>query len=370
MAKNGMILTRTVYHKYLDRDVEFDNPFAQRVYDGLPGAIGKFRQHYDEEPSIQENLGAVDVTFFSNGEVVAESRNSVRGKDVFLIHQYLGREGEFSPNDGLMAHVAAVDGLKRAGAEKIHAIEPFFPYGRQERKDKPRRPITARRVSEILSKDINTFVTVDMHTGALEGYMDCPVVNLRTMPLFAHYYIEKGGLYRPVTPDYGGFESAANFAGILGCDEIGGIVKSTVGDNEKEAVYFIGDVEGCDCIIIDDMFDTAGTLTKAASKLKDNGARSVSGACTHGLNSRYRDKETGEVRRAADRVMESEVDELVVSDSIPLGDDFFKTYGERFREVSLGDVFANVIVRLHAPGSVSKYLGDYYGLFQDSAKSD
>ena len=369
MPGNGMVVTRSVYHRYLNKDVTYDNPFAHRVFSKLPEAIGRFKRYYRGEPDVEKDMGAVDIKFFSDGEAIGESNISVRGKDVFLIHDFKGLYGQFQPNDGIMAHVAAVDALWRAGAEKIYALEPFFPYGRQERKDRPRRPITAKRVAEILSYNINTYVTTDMHTGALEGYFTCPVVSLRAMPLFVKRLQDSGGLWVPVSPDAGGVVRAREMKKLMESPGIGVIFKETVDDNKKEALYLMGDVMGQDCVIIDDMFDTAGTLTEAAKKLKDNGANIVYAACTHPLNSPFEEDPEGNYRRAADRIMNSDIDKVLFTDSIPLGDKFLSDYGKKFEELSMDSVYANVIVRLHAGGSVSKYLGDYYDLFNEDTSS-
>jgi ribose-phosphate pyrophosphokinase len=370
MPGNGMVVTRSVYHRYLEKDVTYDNPFAHNVFSKLPEAIKRYRKYYKDEPDIEKDMGTVDIKFFSDGEAIGESDSSVRGKDVFLIHDFKGIYGQFQPNDGILAHVAAVDGLWRAGAEKIYALEPFFPYGRQERKDRPRRPITAKKVAEILSDKINTYVTTDMHTGALEGYFTCPVVSLRAMPLFVKRLQNIGGLWIPVSPDAGGVVRAREMKKLMGSPEIGVIFKETVEDNKKEALYLTGDVKGHDCVIIDDMFDTAGTLTEAAKKLKDSGAKMVYAACTHPLNSPFEEDTEGNYRRAAERIMDSEIDKVLFTDSISLGEEFLLDYGEKFEELSMASPYANVIVRLHTGSSVSKYLGDYYDLFKDTPDGD
>jgi ribose-phosphate pyrophosphokinase len=280
-------------------------------------------------------LSSATVGKFSDGEINVKIDESVRGKDVFII-QPTGAP----VNDNLMELLIMVDALRRSSAHTITAVIPFFGYARQDRKAAPRVPITAKLVANMLeTAGVERVITIDLHAGQIQGFFDIPVDNLYGSLIFSNY-IKGKNLKNPIiaSPDVGGVARAREFAKELGLDMV--IVdKRREKANESEVMNIIGDVKGKDVILIDDMVDTAGTMVKAASALKLKGATSVMACVTHPVLS----------GPAYERIEDGELDELVVSDSIPLKN----TKCSKIKVLSATAIFAEVIKRVYSNESVN-----------------
>ncbi len=279
-------------------------------------------------------LSDATIRRFSDGEIGVQISESVRGKDVFIVQPTCA-----PANDTLMEILIMTDALKRSSANSITAIMPYFGYARQDRKAAPRVPISAKLVANILqTAGIDRVVTIDLHAGQIQGFFDIPVDNLYGNIIFLDY-IKRKNLKNPViaSPDIGGVARARAFAKKLGVDMVI-IDKRREKANICEVMNIIGDVEGKDIILVDDMIDTAGTITKGASVLKEKGATSVMACCTHAVLS----------GPAYERLSLSNLDELVVSDTIPL-----KMNSDKITVLSVAPLFAEVIRRVYHNESVN-----------------
>jgi ribose-phosphate pyrophosphokinase len=280
------------------------------------------------------NLSKAKVKQFSDGEIDVQISESVRGKDVFIVQPTCA-----PVNDNLMEILVMTDALKRSSVRSIIAVIPYFGYARQDRKAAPRVPITAKLVADLLeTAGVSRVVTIDLHAAQIQGFFNIPVDNLFGSVIFEKYVKEKN-LPNPIiaSPDIGGVARARYFAGKLGLDMV--IVdKKREKANESEVMNIIGDVEGKDVILIDDMVDTAGTMVKAAEVLKKRGATSVMACCTHAVLS----------GPAYERIENGVLDELVVSDSLPLKKDCSK-----IKILSVAPLFAEVIRRIYNNESVN-----------------
>lgn len=279
-------------------------------------------------------VGEATLTKFSDGEISVQIKESVRGQDVFIV------QATCSPvNDTLMELLIMVDALKRSSAKSISAVMPYYGYARQDRKAEPRVPISAKLVANLMETGgITRLITVDLHASQIQGFFDIPVDNLYGAILFRDY-IKSKNFANPViaSPDIGGVARARYFAQSLGLDMV--IVdKRREKANESEVMNIIGDVEGKDVIMIDDMIDTAGTMVKAASALKKLGATSVMACCTHPVLS----------GPAYDRIEKGELDELVITDTIPTTQKC-----EKIKVLSTGKMLAEVIRRVYHNESVN-----------------
>ena len=252
---------------------------------------------------LGKDLAEVTVNRFSDGEINVNIAESVRGQDMFIIQPTCA-----PANDNLMELLIIVDALKRSSSGTINAVIPYFGYARQDRKAAPRVPISAKLVADMLeTAGVDRIITIDLHAAQIQGFFNIPVDHLIGATLFVKYIKDKN-LPNPIiaSPDVGGVARARGYAEKLGYDLV--IVdKKREKANESEVMNIIGDVEGRDVIILDDMVDTAGTLTKAADVLKARGATSVMACCTHGVLS----------GPAYDRIEKSSLDELVITDTIP-----------------------------------------------------
>lgn len=284
-------------------------------------------------------LGRADVTRFSDGEVAVEIQENVRGKDVFIL------QSTCSPtNDNLMEIMVMADALRRASAGRITAVMPYFGYARQDRRPRSARvPISAKVVADMLNiVSIDRMVTVDLHSDQIQGFFDIPVDNIYGTPvLFKDLREQKYDNLMVVSPDVGGVVRARAMAKQLGDADMAIIDKRRAKANESEVMHIIGDVKDRDCVIIDDMVDTAGTLCKAAAALKDRGARRVVGYITHPVLS----------GKAIQTISTSVLDELVVTDTIPLSD-AAKTC-EKIRQVSIAPMLAEALRRINNEESLS-----------------
>lgn len=279
-------------------------------------------------------LSEATIKRFSDGEISVQVSESVRGKDVFIIQSTCA-----PANVNLMELLILTDALKRSSASSITAIMPYFGYARQDRKAAPRVPITAKLVANMIqTAGIDRVVTIDLHAGQIQGFFDIPVDNLYGSIIF-NDYVKNKNLKNPIiaSPDIGGVARARSFAKKLGVEMV--IVdKRREKANESEVMNIIGDVEGKDVVLVDDMIDTAGTIVKAAKVLKAKGATSVMACCTHPVLS----------GPAYERIRDGELDELVVSDTIPL-----KEECEKIKVLSVAPTFAEVIRRVYHNESVN-----------------
>jgi ribose-phosphate pyrophosphokinase len=281
------------------------------------------------------SVGKADIKRFSDGEISVQIKESIRGRDVFIV-----QPTSAPANDNLMELLIMTDALRRASANKITAIIPYFGYARQDRKAAPRVPITAKLVANLIEEaGIDRVVTMDLHAGQIQGFFDIPVDNLYGSILFKEY-IENKRLANPIiaSPDVGGVARARYFAEKLGLDMVI-IDKRREKANHSEVMNIIGDVEGKDVILIDDMIDTAGTMTHGANALKEKGANSVMACATHGVLS----------GPAFDRIANSSLDELVITDTIPLHKE-----AEKITVLDTSELFAEVIRRVYFNESVNK----------------
>lgn len=281
------------------------------------------------------SLGNVMVSDFSDGEFQPSFEETVRGQDVFIV------QSTMPPTDNLFELLLMIDAAKRASARKIIAVIPYFGFARQDRKDKPRVAIGAKLVANMLmAAGVNRIMTMDLHADQIQGFFEVPVDHLYASTLF-YEEIQKlntGNLIM-AAPDAGGAKRANSYAkkldtGLALCH------KHRKKANEVAEMTVIGDVEGKDVILIDDMCDTAGTLTKAADLFMSRGAKSVRAFCTHAVLS----------GPAYERINESSLTELIVTDTIPL-----KQTSDKIRVLSTADLFADVIRRLVNNQSISSH---------------
>lgn len=283
---------------------------------------------------LEVPLSGAVINRFSDGEINIKISQSVRGKEVFII------QSTSSPtNDNLMELLIMVDALKRSSAKSITAIVPYFGYARQDRKAEPRVPISAKLVANLIEvSGITRLVTIDLHASQIQGFFDIPVDNLYGAILFIEY-IERKKFQNPIiaSPDIGGVSRARYFAEKLGFDMV--IVdKRREKANESEVMNVIGNVQGKDIILIDDIIDTAGTMVKAASVLKKLGANSVMACCTHPVLS----------GPAYQRIQDGDLDELVISNTIPV-----KQTSSKIKVLSTAPIIGEVIRRVHNNESVN-----------------
>ncbi len=279
-------------------------------------------------------LAKATINRFSDGEINIQIAESVRGKDVFII-----QPTSAPANGNLMELLIMTDALKRSSAKSITAVVPYYGYARQDRKAAPRVPISAKLVANLMeTAGITRVVTIDLHASQIQGFFDIPVDNLYGAILFIDY-IKSKNLPNPIiaSPDIGGVARARYFATKLGLDMV--IVdKRREKANESEVMNVIGNVEGKDVILIDDMVDTAGTMVKAAAALKNLGATSVMACCTHPVLS----------GPAFERIEEGELDELVVANTIPMS-----KQSSKIKLLSTAKMLGEVIRRVHNNESVN-----------------
>jgi ribose-phosphate pyrophosphokinase len=281
-------------------------------------------------------LSKAEVKQFSDGEISVEIGENVRGTDVFVI------QPTCTPvNDHLMELVIMVDALRRASARRITAVLPYYGYARQDRKVRPRVPITAKAVAEMLmAVGTRRVLCMDLHAGQIQGFFNIPVDHLYSAPILLKHIRRNFEDVVMVSPDAGGVERTRAFAKRLNAD-LAIIDKRRERANECEAMNVIGDVGGKTAVLLDDMVDTAGTLCGAAAKLKENGAKEVHACCAHAVLS----------GQAIERINNSQIKSLVVTNSIPLADK-----GERcdkIKVLSVGELLGEAISRIHSEDSVS-----------------
>ncbi|MBE7563966.1 ribose-phosphate pyrophosphokinase [Acidithiobacillus thiooxidans] len=291
---------------------------------------------------LQIPLGRAEVSSFSDGEVFVEILENVRGRDVFVLQPTCA-----PTNDHLMELLTMIDALKRASANRITAAMPYFGYARQDRKSRSRTAITAKLVADLItSAGANRVLTMDLHADQIQGFFDVPVDNIYASPILL------GDIWRKsypelivVSPDVGGVVRARAIAKRLEVD-LAIIDKRRPRPNESVVMNIIGDVEGRTCVLVDDMVDTANTLCEAAHALKAQGAVKVCAYCTHPVLS----------GPAMERIARSELDELVVTDTIPLRKEAQES--PKIRVLSVAELMAETIRRIAEEDSVSSLFMD------------
>ncbi len=284
-------------------------------------------------------LGKAVVGRFSDGEVLVELMENVRGKDVFIVQPTC-----YPTNDNLMELLVMADALHRSSAFRITAVIPYFGYSRQDRRPRSARvPISAKVVANMISSvGVDRVLTLDLHADQIQGFFDIPVDNIYATPIMLEDIFRRNyPNLMVVSPDVGGVVRARALAKRLNDAELAIIDKRRPRANEAQVMHIIGDVEGRDCVLVDDMVDTAGTLCHAAAALKDHGAASVRAYCTHAVLS----------GKAIDNICNSRLDELVVSDTIPLRSDARQCV--RIRQLGVASLMAETIRRIHIEESVS-----------------
>lgn len=292
----------------------------------------------DVAKRLNISLGRCTVGRFSDGESNVELLENVRGKDVFILQPTCA-----PANDNLMELVILADALKRASAGRITAAVPYYGYARQDRRPRSARvPIAAKVVANMLQAvGVQRVLTVDLHADQIQGFFDIPVDNIYATPiLLGDIWKQRHDDLLVVSPDVGGVLRARAAAKRLETD-LAIIDKRRPRANVAEVMHIIGDVEGRSCVIMDDIVDTAGTLVKAARALKEHGAKKVMAYCTHPVLS----------GNAVARIAESDLDELVVTDTIPLRDDALAC--KKIRVVSIAGLLAETIIRISNEESVS-----------------
>lgn len=284
-------------------------------------------------------LGCAVVDRFSDGEIAVEITENVRGKDVFIV-----QPTSCPTNDNLMEILVMADALRRSSAGRITAVIPYFGYARQDRRPRSARvPITAKVVADMLTTvGIDRVVMIDLHADQIQGFFDIPVDNIYGSPiLLADLRQQKYDNLIVVSPDIGGVVRARAIAKQMGDVDLAIIDKRRPKANESQVMHIIGDVSGRDCVIVDDMVDTAGTLCKAAEALKKHGARRVVAYCTHPVLS----------GSALSNLENSVIDELVVTDTIPLS--AAAQACAKIRQVSVSALVAETVRRINNEESIS-----------------
>ena len=286
--------------------------------------------------SLGVPMGKSEVTRFSDGEVRVKIMENVRGKDVFVV-----QSTSYPANENLMELLIMLDALKRSSAKRITAVLPYFGYARQDRKDQPRVPITAKLVANLLTRaGANRILTIDLHAGQIQGFFDIPLDHLFAVNIFEDYFKKKDIKdIAIVSPDVGGIKMARAYAKGFAAG-LAIVDKRRISDVKAEAMHILGDVRGKNVIIVDDMVATAGSITEAASALKKEGAKDIYAAITHPVL----------CGPAIERLEGSEIKQLVVTDTIPLGDE---KKIKKIKQLSVADLLGEAIRRIHNEETVS-----------------
>lgn len=280
-------------------------------------------------------LGDIEVDKFSEGEVRVKINDNVRGRDVYII------QSTCPPvNENLMELLITIDAMRRASAARITAVIPYFGYARQDRKDQPRVPITAKLVANLITAaGTNRVITVDLHAGQIQGFFDIPLDHLFAAPILIKY-IKDLNLKDlvVVSPDVGGVKMARAFAKRLGAD-LAVVDKRRINGEVTEVMNIMGDVNGKDVVIVDDLVATASSLVEAAAAIKKNGGRKICAAITHPILS----------GKAFERISGSALEKLIVSDTIPMKDKKI----DKIEVLSVAELLGEAIKRIHRNESVS-----------------
>ena len=284
---------------------------------------------------LKTSPGEVEISRFPDGELFVKIKENIRGRDVFVVQPICK-----PPNENLMELLIMIDAMRRASAARITAVLPFYGYARQDRKDQPRVPITAKLVANLLvASGANRLLTMDLHAQQIQGFFDIPVDHLYASPIFTRYLQEKN-LTNPVivSPDTGGVKAAYAYSQMLGCG-LAVAAKQRKGPTEVEAWSLVGDVDGCTAIMVDDLTTTAGTLCSAAELLAEGGAREIYAAVSHATITPM----------GLERLEDSRIKELIVTDTVPLVD----AGGFPVTVLSVAELLAEAILRIHEDQSVT-----------------
>jgi len=284
---------------------------------------------------VGQPLGRVNIERFPDGEIFVKIEENIRGQDVFIIQPTCN-----SPNDYLMELLLMMDACSRASAARINAVIPYYGYARQDRKDQPRVPISAKLVANLLTAaGASRLLAVDLHSQQIQGFFDIPVDHLYASPIIVDYLREKKlDNLVVVSPDPGGLKMAYAYANLLGAG-LGIVGKNRTSATEVEAINLVGEVEGCNCILVDDLSTTAGTLTAAADLLDKNGAKSVIAAVSHATITEM----------GLERLKKSSIQELITTDTVPAKD----WMGVNVTVLSVSKLLAEAILRIHHNQSVT-----------------
>ncbi len=288
--------------------------------------------------NMKKKLGRAKLGVFSDGEIRFQSLENVRGADVFLIQSFTD-----DINFHIMETLLMADAFKRASAKRITAVVPYYAYARQDRKDRPRVPISARLIADLLeTAGFSRLLSIDLHANQIQGFFNTPVDNLMALPIFTNH-IKKLRIKNLVivSPDAGGVERARLFsrklkAGLAIAD------KRREEANVAEIMHIIGNVKDKNALIVDDIIDTAGTLFETIKALKNNGAKNIYAACTHGILS----------GKAIERLNKAPLEKIFISDTIPLKNDKLKC--PKIEVLSVSNLFSKAIESIHRETSVSK----------------
>lgn len=307
-----------------------------------PLAIFSGRSNIALSRAIAENygtkLGDITIKSFSDGELYAKYEQSIRGEDVFVI------QSTPPPGDNIMELLMLLDAAKRASVKRVTAVIPYFGYARQDRKDQPRVSITSKLIANILVvAGADRVLTMDLHAAQIQGFFDIPMDHLYASRVFTEHYrknpIENLAV---VAPDVGSIKMARAYSKRLGAS-LAFIDKRRPNQNIAEVMNIIGDVEGKNVLMVDDLIDTAGTLTNAAAALKERGALSIRAASTHPILS----------GPAYQRIEDSPIDELLVTDTVPL-----RKPSDKIKVLSVANIFAEAIERIHTNDTISALFDD------------
>ncbi len=283
------------------------------------------------------SLGNAEIERFSDGEISVYIGESIRGADIFIIQPL-----SYPANENLMELLIFLDAVKRASARRINAVIPYYAYARQDRKMRARDPITAKLIADLVTRaGADRVITMDLHAGQIQGFFDIPVDHLLGMPILARYFMQKNiqdGIV--VTPDLGGVTRAREMSERLNMP-LTIIDKRRPRPNVSEVMNVIGDIQGKEAIIIDDLIDTAGTVIQGAEELLSRGARAVYACCTHAVLS----------GPARERIANSPLTEMVVTNTIPLNSN---QKHKKITVLSVAPLIGDAIIRIHDDRSVSE----------------
>ncbi len=309
-------------------------PEKFKVFSGTanPALAGRIAEH------LGTSLGAIEIRRFADGEIYVQVQENVRGADVFVIQPTCP-----PVNENLMELLLMIDAFKRASAWRITAVMPYYGYARQDRKDKPRVPISSKLVADMLqAAGVSRLLFMDLHADPIVGFFDVPVDHLYAAPVFLNYirsHLDTSRLVM-VSPDAGGVARTRALAKRAGC-QIAIMDKRRERPNEAEVLRVVGDVRGMDALVVDDIVDTGGTLLKAVRTLLENGARRVLACCTHAILS----------GSAVERIEQSPLERLIVTDTVPLTPE--KARCPKIEVLSVAWLFAEAIRNIHEETSVS-----------------
>jgi ribose-phosphate pyrophosphokinase len=292
-------------------------------------------------------LGRLYCKRFADGEIQVKIEESARGKDVFIVQPTCA-----PANDSLMELLILVDAFRRASAKRITLVIPYYGYSRQDKKIKPREPVTARLVADLITTaGAHRVLAVDLHAGQIQGFFQLPLDHLYAGPLLGSHFAERGlsdGDTVVVSPDVGGVGRARGMAEMLHAP-IAIIVKRRPEPNKVEVMEIIGDVSGKTCVMVDDMIDTGGSIVSGACALMERGARRVFASCTHPVLS----------GSAVDRIEESPISELIITDTIPLPETK-AARSSKITVISVAPLLAKAITRIHKDDSVSELFDTFW----------